>query len=71
MAAAAALQVIQEILYPPEELAVLAVEERAQTLRQDQHLLMVQLTQAAVAEELLAQETLDQLNQPVPVDLEL
>jgi hypothetical protein len=49
----------------------LAVEERAQTLRQDQHLLMVQLTQAAVAEELLAQETLDQLSQPEPVDPEL
>jgi hypothetical protein len=69
--AVVALQVIQEILYPPEELVVLAVEERAQTLRQDQHLLMVQLTQAAVAEELLAQETLDQLSQPEPVDPEL
>jgi putative ubiquitin-RnfH superfamily antitoxin RatB of RatAB toxin-antitoxin module len=55
----------------PVVLAASVVEERAQTLRQDQHLLMVQLTQAAVVEELLAQETLDQLNQPVPVDLEL
>jgi hypothetical protein len=55
----------------PVVLVVSVEEEQEQAPRQDQHLLMVQLTQAAVVEELLAQETLDQLNQPVPVDLEL
>jgi hypothetical protein len=46
-------------------------EEQEQAPRQDQRQQTEQQTLAAEAEELLAQETLDRLKQPAPVDLEL